>query len=223
MLRGDVDFGTGKSDTHAAIAAMAGRIGSAGFGGRRNLAVAHPDFALIEIFNTQRIAKGASKFLKFQNFAGVRFFVDAMQRLDAASKKIMGDGAVGGEHELFDEPMRDVAFSARDIDHALLVIEFDDRLGKIEIDGAIFVAPRVEEQCEIAHGAETVGERGITADGFGIALKYFVDVGVGHALDGANDARGHSGTEDTALRVEIHEGAKDQAVFPGLQGTHAIG
>jgi len=43
------------------------------------------------------------------------------------------------EHELFDEAVSDVALAARDVGHALLFVEFDDRLGEIEVDGAALV------------------------------------------------------------------------------------
>ena len=39
------------------------------------------------------------------------------------------------------------------------VVEFDDALGKIEIDGAVLVAARVEEQREFFHVAEMRRER----------------------------------------------------------------
>ena len=67
-----------------------------------------------------------------------------MQAGDAAFQKIAIDGAIGGEHELFDQAVRDVAFAADDVDHAILRVEFDDALGKIEIDGAVFVAARIK-------------------------------------------------------------------------------
>ena len=59
MLRGDAHIGGRKRDLHAAFASFAVRIGAAGFGGRRNLAVTHGDFFLIEIFNAERVAKRA--------------------------------------------------------------------------------------------------------------------------------------------------------------------
>jgi len=44
--------------------------------------------------------------------------------------------------------MRDVALAARDVGHALLVVEFNDPLGEIEVDRAMLVAADVEEQGE---------------------------------------------------------------------------
>ncbi len=74
----------GRATLHAAFAALAVGIRATGFCGRRNFAVTHSNFALIEIFDAERIAESAGQFLKFQNFAGVGLFVDAMQGLDGA-------------------------------------------------------------------------------------------------------------------------------------------
>jgi len=68
-----------------------------------------------------------------------------MQGVQAALDEVVRDGAIGGEHELFDEAMGDVAFAAADIGHLLVVVELDDRFGKIEIDGTVFSAAGVEE------------------------------------------------------------------------------
>src|SRR5260370_38926608 len=110
-----------------------------------------------------------------------------MERFDAAAKKIRGDGAIGGQHELFDEAMSDVALAARDVGHALLFVEFDDLLGEIEVNGAVFVSASVEEKGELLHVAEAGRERGVALGYFRIAFENFVDVGGRHALAGAND------------------------------------
>ena len=58
-----------------------------------------------------------------------------------------------------------------DVGHALLFVEFDDGLGKIEIDGAVFVAARVEEQREFFHVAEMRRERRRSARSFPRRLR----------------------------------------------------
>ena len=57
----------------------------------------------------------------------------------------MRDALVGGEHEFFDQAMRDVALGARDAFHQAEFVELDDRLGKIEIDRAAALAFAVED------------------------------------------------------------------------------
>jgi len=50
--------------------------------------------------------------------------MNAMERFDAAAKEICGHGAIGGEHEFFNETVSDVALSCADVGHALLVVGF---------------------------------------------------------------------------------------------------
>ncbi len=181
------------------------------------------NFFLVEIFDAQCIAEGAGQFLKFQNLAGVGFFVDAMDAFDGAMQEIMRDGSIGGEHELFNDAVGDVALAARDVGHALLRVELDDRFGEIEIDGAVFVAPGVEEKGETFHGAEMMIEMGVARGHFRIAFEDLVDVGVGHALGGADDALHHPGIEHASSGIEVHDGALHEAFFARLEGAHAVG
>src|SRR5260370_19564054 len=98
----------------------------------------------MKVCDAQRVAEGSSQLLKLENFAGVGLLMNAMERIDAALQEIASDGAIGGQHKFFNEPVRDVALAARDIGHALLIVEFDDPFGKIEIDGAALVAAGIE-------------------------------------------------------------------------------
>ena len=50
--------------------------------------------------------------------------------------QIAGHGLVGGQHELLDDAMGDVAFRAGDAAHQAVLVELDHRLRQIEIDGA---------------------------------------------------------------------------------------
>ena len=119
--------------------------------------------------------------------------------------------------------MRDVAFAPRDVSHALLLVEFNDAFGQIEVNRAVFVASRVEEQRQLFHVAEMIGERGISLAHFGVTFENLVHVGVGHALRRADDAGSRARRLLAASGVEVHEHAHDQAIFAGLQRAHAIG
>src|SRR5436309_4667900 len=65
MLRRDAQLSTGEGNFHAALAAMAVRIGAAGFGGSGDAAVAHGNFALMQVFDSQRIAESAGQLFEF--------------------------------------------------------------------------------------------------------------------------------------------------------------
>ena len=223
VMRSDAHINGGKRDFHTAFATFAVGVRASGFGGRRNFAVTDSNLLLIEVFDAESLAEGPSQFFKFQNFAGVGFFVDAMESLDGTMEQVMSHRAVGGEHELFDDAMSDVSLAARYVGHVLLVVEFDDRFGKIEIDGAIFVATGVEKKGETLHGAEMVIEMRVARGHLWIAFENFVDVGIGHALGRADDALNHPGIEHAASRIEMHDGALDEAFFARLERAHTIG
>ncbi len=222
VLRRDAQVAAWERYLHTALAAVAVGVGTAGFRGSGNAAMANGDFALVQVFDSERVAESAGQFFELEDFTGVGLFMNAMERFNAAAKKICGDRAIGGEHELFDETVSDIALAARDIGHALLFVEFDDRLGEIEIDGATFVAAGVEEQSKLLHIAEARRERRVTLRHFRVGFEDFVDVGIGHALDGANDAGSHARGFHVAGGVEFHERAHHEAIFAGLKRTHTI-
>ena len=85
-------------------------------------------------------------------------FVDAIQRRNAGSFQMSGDGFIRRQHELFDNAMRDVAFGARDPDHLARKSNSMLRFGHIEIDGAALGAFAIENQREFAHQFETAGQ-----------------------------------------------------------------
>ena len=70
-------------------------------------------------------------------------------------------GFIGGQHELFDDAMGDVARRARDAGHGAPLVEFDQRLGQIEIDGAAAHALAVQDQRQLLHQLEALHQRGV--------------------------------------------------------------
>src|SRR6266567_385634 len=192
MLRRDTQLAAGKRHLHAALAAVPVGVGASRFRGHRDATMANRDLALMQVRDTQGVAESASQFFELENFAGVGLLMNAMERFDAAVKKIRVDGAIGRQHELFNQTLRDVALAARDIGHALRFVELDDWFGKIEIDRAVLVAAGVEEQSEFLHVAEARSERGVTLGHLRVAFDDFVDVGVSHAFGRTNNAGSHA-------------------------------
>ena len=180
---------------------------------RAGTSVLHFDAPLRKIFDAQRISERLRQRLEFQNFLGVGFFVDAMQRSDAARFEIARDGLIRGQHEFLDQAVRDVALAADDADHLPVGIEFNHRLGQIEIDGAEPRAPRVQNHGEVAHGAEIFGEMRVLRGRGRVILKHGVHRGVRHALGRANHAAREFRRDDFAVRVQFHDRAHHQAVF----------
>src|SRR5689334_10486638 len=213
MLRSDAQIAAGKGNAHWALAAFAVGIWAASPSGSRYPPVAHGDFALMQVLDSKRVAESARQLFEFENFAAVRLFVHTMERLDAAFQEVTGHSTVRSQHELFNQAVRDVALTARDVGHALLLVEFNDAFGQIEINGSVLVAPCIEEKCQLFHAAEMIRERGISLAHFGVAFQDFVDVGVGHALRRADDAGSHTRGLLAASSVEVHQYAHDQAIF----------
>ncbi len=118
--------------------------------------MAHGNLSLLQILDTQRIPKRARQLLELQDFARIRLFVNAMQRRNPALEQIPRHRAVRRQHELLDQAVRDVALAARDVDHALLLVELDYGLRQIEINRAMLVAPGVQQQRELFHIAKMV-------------------------------------------------------------------
>src|SRR6202050_2881616 len=141
VLRTNIHFiGGGQCDRHRAHAAA---LSTAGSRLPADRAVADGYAALREIFDSQGIAESLGEFLEFENFFWVGFFVNAMERSDSSLFQVLRDGFIGGEHKFFDQAVRDVALAADDAEHASIVVEFDDWLGKIEINRAASVAAAV--------------------------------------------------------------------------------
>ena len=166
--------------------------------------MAHGDAALGEIVHAERIAEGVGQFFELEHFFRVGLFVDAVQRGDAAFFEILRDGFVRGEHEFFDEAMGDVALAADDAACGLLV-EFDDRLGQIEIDGAAFAAALFRSSASSFMRRNASDQRRVALGHFRIAFEHFVDVGVGHALGGANHAGREVRADHFSGRVHFHD------------------
>ncbi len=125
----------------------------------------------MKIIDAEGIAESASKFFKLEDFASVGLFVDAMKRFDGARDQIVVDGAIRGEHELLDDAMSDVAFAAGKPVMRCWSSNSMTRLGQIEVDGAIFVAARVQQLRQAFHAAEVVIQVSVTRGHFRIAVR----------------------------------------------------
>src|SRR5437879_6226039 len=103
VLRRDPQIAGRERHLHAALAAVAVGVRATGFRRRRNAAMANSDFALVQIFDAERVTEGAGQLFELEDFADIGLFMNAMERLDAAAKQIRGDRAIGGEQERFNE------------------------------------------------------------------------------------------------------------------------
>ena len=147
MLRADLELlRAGKRRPPWAVRALRLRRPRPARAGAADAAVAHRDAPLGNSGNAERIAECLRHLFEFEHLLGIGLFVNAMQRTQTALLQVSRDGLVGGEHELLDQAVRDVAFAAHDAGHAALGVEGEHALGQIEIHGAAARAARIENQ-----------------------------------------------------------------------------
>src|SRR4051812_13160748 len=70
----------------------------------------------------------------------IRWLVDAMNGRYVELSDVGVHRFVGRKHKFFDQPVRDVARSARHTNHFAIGIEFDLGFGQVEVDGAAALA-----------------------------------------------------------------------------------
>ena len=68
--------------------------------------------------------------------------------------QVVRDSFVRGQHEFFNEAMREVALGACDGLHQTEFIELDHWLGEVEVDGSAALALTVQDLRQIAHQLE---------------------------------------------------------------------
>jgi len=108
--------------------------------------------------------------------------------------------------------MGDVALRTRDALHQSEIVELDDRLGKVEVNGTAALAFAVENYGQISHEFEGGDESCVPFARGGIAFDDGVDGGVRHALGGTDDALGQFAAHDLTVRINLHHAGEDEPV-----------
>ncbi len=125
--------------------------------------------------DAERIAEGGGEVFKIVDPLGVGRLVDTVDGSNTFLLEVGGDGFIGREHELLDEAMGEEALGAGDAFHQAVLVEFDERLGKIEVDGAAALALLVEDLGELLHEEKIFDQRGVTLAGCGVAIENELD------------------------------------------------
>ena len=131
--------------------------------------------------------------------------MDAVKAGDAVRLQVMRHRLVGREHEFFYQAMRDVALGAGDGFHQAELVEFDDRLGEIEVDRSAALALAVEDVREITHQLEAGDQRSVTLAEDLVAFEDGVDGSVGHAFGGANHTFTEVVVDDVTAVIDFHD------------------
>src|SRR5258707_1378377 len=82
-----------------------------------SVAMPHRDVPFGKPGDAQRVAEDVRQLLKLENLFRVGLFVHAVQGTDAAAFEVSRDRLIGGQHELLDQAMRDIALAADDARH----------------------------------------------------------------------------------------------------------
>ena len=106
----------------------------------------------------ERVAEAGGQLLELDDAARLGFFVNAVERRDAEIFKPCGDALVGGEHELLNEAVGPGALGFGDAAHLALLVELDDRLGQVKINGPALFAALVHEDGEVLHALKVLDE-----------------------------------------------------------------
>ena len=82
------------------------------------------------------VAEALEDFLQVDEAVRVGAVVDPVDRRLLGEEELLRHGLVGREHELLDQPVRDVARLGNDPDDQALVVQDDVRVRQVEIDRA---------------------------------------------------------------------------------------
>ena len=99
--------------------------------------------------------------LELHDALGIGHFVNAVDRGTPACFQVRGHRLIGGQHELLDERCAMLRGDARHAGHGAALVELDQRLGQIEIDGAAADALAIEDQGQFLHQLEALDQRRI--------------------------------------------------------------
>ena len=81
--------------------------------------------------------------------------MDAVERREVFRRQFARHRFVGGDHELFDDAMGDIALGADDVFRQPLQVEDDFRFGQIEVEIAAGLAVGVDRQRQLFHELES--------------------------------------------------------------------
>ena len=161
---------------------------------------------------SKRVTESGGEIFEVVHAFGIRRLVHAIEGGNALGFKVGRDSLIGRQHELFDEAMREEALGTRDSFHQSVLIELDERLGKIEVDGAAALALFGKDLGELLHEQKIFDERSVTLAGLCVTVEDLLHASVGHAFGRADDAGHDFVRTDFTARVDLHDAGHDEAV-----------
>jgi hypothetical protein len=153
----------------------------------------------------EAVAERRDEHLEVFDLLEIRCLVHAVQRRHVIADQVRRDRLVRQEHELLDDPVRDVALHRDDVLDLAVLREDDFRFRQIEVDRSAATPALMEDREELVHQLEHRHERLILGDRPGIAIREDrVHRGVGHARVAVDHPVVHFIADDGSPRVDFH-------------------
>ncbi len=133
------------------------------------------------------------------------------------SLQVRGHGFVGGQHELLDDAVGDVARRAGDAGHPPHSSNSMSGSGRSKSMEPRCMRLRLRIRASSRISSKRADEGGVALAQSGVAFEQQVHVGVGHALGAADDAAAELLRDDVALVVDLEQGGEHQAVPCGIE------
>ncbi len=147
--------------------------------------------------------------------------MDAVERRHPLLLEVPGHRLVGQQHELFDEPVRDVPFGGDDGGNRSGVVDHHFGLGQIEVDRAAPAPPLVQHGEQLGHQLEHRHELGVLRQQRRVAVSEdAVDRGIGHAGAAVDDAVVQFIAHDLTAVIDLHQARLHQPVDMRVQAAH---
>ena len=102
----------------------------------------------------ERVAEPGDELLELLHLQQVGLLVNAIQPGAAALFEVVGHGLVGQQHELLDDPVRDVALGDDDVLDTAGLVHQHFGLRQVEVDGPSAPPPAVEDPEQVVHPVE---------------------------------------------------------------------
>ncbi len=147
----------------------------------------------------------------------IGLLVNAEYRRDFRLLQVRRHGFICRQHELLDQPVRDVARAARHARHLAKLVEFDQRLRHVEIDGPAPDALLVQHQRQFTHQFEAFDEPRIAFAQPRVAFQQRMHCGVSHPFHASNDSPAKSLRDDIAAPVDLQFHRKHQSIDSRLE------
>ena len=166
----------------------------------------------------ERVAEARDELLELLDLQQVGLLVNAIQPGPALLLEVVGHGLVGQQHELLDEPVRDVALGDDDVLDPPGLVHQHFGLRQVEVHRPSAPPPAVEDPEQLVHQIEQRQQRRVAGARRRVAGgENRVDVRVGHPLVAVDDPVVELHADDVAVASDLHQARLHQPIHVRLE------